>query len=576
MNNKVLFTGWRAFLNEDNKSVDMDEKIVKKAILAVLPHADIRFMRVIGSSTLDDHAYALHNMAKHGEVPDMAADIDIQVEVAGISNEDAERWANSRQADELDFTYNYDVQLRIVDKDDEPRVTKLRIFDFDNTLAVTKEAAHVRDKRTDEIVKTISSQEELEEYSKLSDDITGEYYLDFEDFSTVKDPEEIKDITNILKNVVKAEERDPQRIIMVLTARQQEAAEGIEEFLDDIGINSKYIDIVGVGDRNLEPGEQLSDLEKKARQESAEERKVSKIRDILRTNPSVKEVLFFDDSVLNLAAVQKLNDTEYPDIKFILKKITHTPQGLRVGRIREAAGEGEIQKKYAQTWINALSKLDMGDNKHRDTGMLKRQRRKSGSAPPGLAEASGDTGGDSVLVAIFGPSGCGKSRMKQAFKNMDFDEIRSFTTRGRRGGSDQDIEYDFTSLDAFLGELQDGKLVNVNQYNNNWYGTPVETLEDSQKAVLLTDISSLQHLNDVVTDLKKTILFIYCPAPPLKELIARHRDRLKSGEYKNRDEFKERLMTAVDEAESMDKLVATLEQTLPIYDFETAKKVLGL
>lgn len=576
MNNKALFTGWRTFLNESNKSVDMDEKIVKKAILTVLPHADIRFMRVIGSSTLDDHAYALHNMAKHGEIPDIAPDIDIQVEVTGISNEDAEKWATSKQADELEFTYNYDVQLRIVNKDDEPKVTKLRIFDFDDTLAITKEAVHVRDKRTDEIIKTITSQAELEEYSKLTDDVKGEYYLDFEEFTTVTDPEEIEDITNILKNVVSAEERDPQRIIMVLTARQQEAAEGIEEFLSDIGIDSKYIDIVGVGDRILEPGEQLSDIEKRERLVPAEERKVSKIRDILQANPSVREVLFFDDSVLNLAAVQKLNDTEYPDIKFILKKIAHTPQGLRVGRIQESAGQGEIQKKYARTWVNALSKLDMGGNKHRDTGMQKRRGRKSGSSPPGMAEATGDRVSDSVLVAIFGPSGCGKSRMKQAFKNMGFDEIKSFTTRGRRGGEDQDIEYDFRSLDDFLRQLQDGNLVNVNQYNNNWYGTPVETIEESQKAVLLTDISSLQHLNDVVTDLKKTILFVYCPAPPLKDLIARHRARLKSGEYKNQDEFKERLMTAVDEAESMDQLVTSLGQSLPIYDFEEAKKALGL
>ena len=166
--------------------------------------------------------------------------------------------------------------------------------------------------------------------------------------------------------------------------------------------------------------------------------------------------------------------------------------------------------------------------------------------------------------------------MKQAFTNMGFDEIMSFTTRGRRGGADQDIEYDFTSLDDFLSALQDGKLVNVNQYNNNWYGTPVESIEDTQKAVLLTDITSLERLHEVAEDLKKTVLFIYCPAPPLKELISRHRARLESGEYDNRDEFKERLMMAVNEAESMDQMVTNLSQNLPIYSFEEAKKTLGL
>ena len=106
MNNRALFDGWRSFLNEGSNSVDMDEKIIKKAILTVLPHADIRFMRVIGSSTLGDNAYALHTMAKHGELPDNKPDVDIQVEVAGITKEDAEKWAFSRQADELEFTYN--------------------------------------------------------------------------------------------------------------------------------------------------------------------------------------------------------------------------------------------------------------------------------------------------------------------------------------------------------------------------------------------------------------------------------------------------------------------------------------
>ena len=576
MNNRALFDGWRSFLNEGANSVDMDEKIVKKAILTVLPHADIRFMRVIGSSTLDSEQYKTHAMAKYGEMPSGGPDIDIEVEVAGITREDAEKWAFSRQADELEFTYNYDVQLRVVSKDDEPRVTKLRIFDFDDTLAVTKEAVHVRDKRTDEIVKSMTSQAELDEYSQLADEVTQDFYLDFDEFTAVSDPEEIEDITNILKNVVKAEERDPQRIIMILTARQQDAADDIEDFLTKIGIDTSNIDIIGVGDKSLKPGEQLSDLEKKARQVPAEERKVEKIRDILASNPHVKEVLFFDDSTLNLAAVQKFSASEHPDIKFTLKKITHTPEGLRVGRLREAAKEGEIQRKYAHTWQNALSKLDMGNNKYRDTGMLKRQGRKSGSAPPGMAEASGDSVGDSVLVAIFGPSGCGKSRMKQAFTNMNFEEIKSFTTRGRRGGADQDIEYDFTSLDDFLGALQGGKLVNVNQYNNNWYGTPVESIEDTQRAVLLTDITSLERLHEVAEDLEKTIFFIYCPAPPLKELISRHRARLESGEYKNRDEFKERLMMAVNEAESMDQMVTNLSQNLPIYSFEEAKKALGL
>jgi len=576
MNSKELFRNWRGFLGEGRQPVNMDEDIIRKAILKVLPHADIRFMRVIGSSTLNPEQYAAHAIAKYGEAGGGGPDIDIEVEVSGISNEDAEVWAHSAGADELEFTYNYDVQLRVVNKADESKITKLRIFDFDDTLAKTTEVVHVRDKRTDEIIKTLETQEELDEFGLAPEEAKEGAYLDFDEFNTIKNPEEIKVITKILKDVVRAEESDPQRVIMILTARQQEAAAGIKSFLESIGIDTKYIEIAGVGDSALKPGQELSDIGRRAREIPAEQRKVDKIRELLEKHKTIKEILFFDDSLANLSAVKKLHDEEYPEINFELKKITHTPQGLRVGRIREAAGQGEIQRKYAAQWQNALSKLDLGKNKYLDKGMQRRKGRKSGSAPPGLGESVGDAN-SSVLVAIFGASGCGKSRMKQAFMNMGFNEIKSFTTRGRRGGADQDIEYEFTSLDDFLSELQSGELVNVNQYNNNWYGTRVSTLEGAdQNAVLLTDISSLQKLYEVAQDLRKEIMFVYCASPPLKELIRRHRERLKNGEYKNRDEFKERLMMAVNETEEMDSIVTSLSAQLPIFDFEEVKSKLDL
>ena len=42
-------------------------------------------------------------------------DFDIEVQIAGVSNEDVEEWAFSEEAEELESSYNYDVQLRIVE-----------------------------------------------------------------------------------------------------------------------------------------------------------------------------------------------------------------------------------------------------------------------------------------------------------------------------------------------------------------------------------------------------------------------------------------------------------------------------
>jgi len=591
MNDQELFSRWRQFidrrsreergnLNENQDNVIADEKAVKEAILQVLPHADVRLIRIVSSSETNLEQYVIQTIAKHGAPPDDNPDIDIQVEVAGISREDIRLWNESNEALVLRSQFNYDIRLRAVDASEQPRIMKLRIFDFDDTLARTKETVKIRDRHDPEnVIKTLSTQEEIDEYSQLSDEAKEQFLTDFKEFNTVNDPQEIETITKILKDVVQAERVDPQRIIMVLTARAQAAESGIELFLKTIGISTDNVEIVGVGDRALEPNEEYTDTEKRENELPAEERKVNKVRELLQNNPFVKEVLFFDDSHLNLAAMQKLNDEEYPEVKFILKKITHTPGGLRVSRLKESAREGEIQRKYAKQWQKALSVLDMGGNKHVETGMSRRQGKKRESSPPGMAESVEKSDASRTIIAIFGASGCGKSRMKQAFVNMGFGEVKSFTTRGPRGGSEQDIEYDFTSLSDFLSELQAGELVNVNQYNSEWYGTRLSAFENSEgpkDLVLLTDITSLHDFFDAVDDSKKKIMFVHCASPPLKELIRRHRARLESGEYKNREEFEQRLTAAVSETKNMEDQVESLKNSLPIFSFEEAKKELGL
>ena len=99
---KLLFENWRQF--------------VKQEVEEFLPHGEVRAVEKIGSSVLPPEEQAKQDLEKYGYVRDEDdRDIDSEVEIAGITNEEAEEWAFSREAQELEDYYNYDVQLRIVE-----------------------------------------------------------------------------------------------------------------------------------------------------------------------------------------------------------------------------------------------------------------------------------------------------------------------------------------------------------------------------------------------------------------------------------------------------------------------------
>jgi len=99
---KLLLENWRGF--------------VKQEVEEFLPHAEVRAVERIGSSTLSPEEQAEQDLEKYGYVRDEGdRDFDIEVQIAGVSNEDVEEWAFSQEAEELENSYNYDVQLRIVE-----------------------------------------------------------------------------------------------------------------------------------------------------------------------------------------------------------------------------------------------------------------------------------------------------------------------------------------------------------------------------------------------------------------------------------------------------------------------------
>lgn len=174
-----------------------------------------------------------------------------------------------------------------INEDELPKgKKKLRVFDFDDTLVNTK--SHVYVSHGDGKKSTLTPGE-YAIYEPKSDD-----RFDFSDFQKVNQPQEIKGVTKLLRNVIKAE---GDRTTVILTARS--AYKPVKDYLKDIGIDGVYV--VALAD---------ADPQKKA----------DWISDKIKSG--YNDVFFIDDSHKNVAAVSALKK-KYPEVKLKVRTVKH-------------------------------------------------------------------------------------------------------------------------------------------------------------------------------------------------------------------------------------------------------------
>lgn len=169
---------------------------------------------------------------------------------------------------------------------------KLRILDFDDTIAATDEQVKLYSPRGTHV------DSGNRKYKMLSSDQfavyplrDGEYYDEssFYQFNDVNidRAQPVNLVIRILRNFVNSKSNSK---ILILTARNQVAEKGIRNFLNSIDIDDSEIDVVGVG--NKAPSE-----------------KVRVIDDYLKNKlQGVEYVSFFDDSGPNVQAVRDYLD----------------------------------------------------------------------------------------------------------------------------------------------------------------------------------------------------------------------------------------------------------------------------
>ena len=163
---------------------------------------------------------------------------------------------------------------------------KLRVFDFDDTLVKTK--SHIYITHGDGKKSTLTPGEYAVYEPKDGDN------YDFSDFEQVKQPQEIKGVTKLLKTVARAE---GERKVVILTARS--AYKPVKDYLKDIGLEGIYVVALASNDP---------------------QHKADWIEDKIKSG--YNDVFFIDDSHKNITAVNKLKD-KYPDIKMKVSHVKH-------------------------------------------------------------------------------------------------------------------------------------------------------------------------------------------------------------------------------------------------------------
>ena len=173
--------------------------------------------------------------------------------------------------------------------------SKLRIFDFDDTLVKTD--AKVK------ITYPSGKSEELTPGEYAVHDIDEENEYDFSEFDRPRliNPREIEKMTNVLRNVLGA---GGHREVVILTARAPASQSAIRHYLEQIGIDPSGIDIILLG--TSDPAAKANWIE-------------NKIVD------GASDVLFLDDSGKNVQAVKQLSSM-YPDVKIDARKVDYAKE----------------------------------------------------------------------------------------------------------------------------------------------------------------------------------------------------------------------------------------------------------
>jgi guanylate kinase len=133
-----------------------------------------------------------------------------------------------------------------------------------------------------------------------------------------------------------------------------------------------------------------------------------------------------------------------------------------------------------------------------------------------------------LLIVLSGPSGVGKGTVrKEIFDDptTTFKYSISMTTRDKREGEVDGVDYFFKTKDEFERLIEEDRFIEYANYVGNYYGTPVdyvmETMDQGYDVFLEIEVEGAKQVREKFPE----ALFIFLAPPNLTQLEKRLVDR---------------------------------------------------
>jgi guanylate kinase len=155
-----------------------------------------------------------------------------------------------------------------------------------------------------------------------------------------------------------------------------------------------------------------------------------------------------------------------------------------------------------------------------------------------------------LLIVLSGPSGVGKGTVRKAIFESDANDFQysvSMTTRNKREGEIEGVDYYFRTREEFEALIEAGEMLEYAEYVGNYYGTPLsyvqKTLDKGKDVFLEIEVQGAKQVKEKVPD----GVFIFLTPPDLAEL----RSRITGRGTDSAEVIDERMRVAREEIEMM-------------------------
>jgi guanylate kinase len=159
-----------------------------------------------------------------------------------------------------------------------------------------------------------------------------------------------------------------------------------------------------------------------------------------------------------------------------------------------------------------------------------------------------------LLIVLSGPSGAGKDTVLNRMKELGlpFHYVVTATTRPRRAGENNGVDYYFCSEAEFQEMMQQEELLEWAQVYGHWYGVPKQpvkqALEKREDVIVKVDVQGAATIKNLLSG----AVLIFLAPPSIKE----YEERLRQRKTESETELKVRVEKVTEELRS-----------LPLFDY---------